>query len=196
MYSVALHAPAKLVLPPYRSTPSQSSECRRSHACVLGVTFRSVECRLSELRCGALRAPEPKARIGRLNGADLPRTGLLVCNLNAHYKIDVPIWRTWTNIIRRSADAVRAACGTRRLRQCNVTDCAGAVAARRRAADRAASATRMGAGRAFPCLPVLLRSVRAATCRDHAAAGALGCVPTPATSYQYIGRYLSTPQNP
>jgi hypothetical protein len=41
--------------------------------------------------------------------ADLPRTGLLVCNLNAHYKIDTPTWIAWTNIIRRSADAVRTA---------------------------------------------------------------------------------------
>jgi hypothetical protein len=39
--------------------------------------------------------------------ADLPRTGLLVCNLNAHYKIDTPTWIAWTNIVRRSADAVR-----------------------------------------------------------------------------------------
>ena len=41
--------------------------------------------------------------------ADLPRTGLLVCNLNAHYKIDTPTWIAWTNIVRRSADAVRTA---------------------------------------------------------------------------------------
>ena len=30
-----------------------------------------------------------------------------MCNLNAHYKIDTPTWIAWTNIVRRSADAVR-----------------------------------------------------------------------------------------